>query len=185
MLYRKSLTPQLDIKLFKNPTSEYRAAPFWAWNCKLDPNQLLEQISQFKEMGMGGFHIHCRVGLDTDYLGDEYLSIVKGCVDKAKDESMLCWLYDEDRWPSGTAGGFVTENLDYRLRFLVFEPANYSKVNSNETYMAAAQAVRSNDRKLLGTYQVDLDSNGRLLKYKQVDNSTTVENNMWKAYLEV
>ena len=28
------------------------------------------------------------------------------------------WLYDEDRWPSGSAGGMVTEDEAYRAMFL-------------------------------------------------------------------
>jgi hypothetical protein len=35
MLYPKNALP-FDTDLFKNPTSEYRGAPFWAWNCALD-----------------------------------------------------------------------------------------------------------------------------------------------------
>ena len=31
---------------------------------------------------------------------------------------MEAWLYDEDRWPSGPAGGLVTKNPSYRFRFL-------------------------------------------------------------------
>ena len=36
MFYPKNKSKKLDKKLFENPTSEYRGAPFWAWNCKLD-----------------------------------------------------------------------------------------------------------------------------------------------------
>jgi len=59
-------------ELFRNPTSEYRGCPFWAWNTKLDKDQLLRQIDNFKAMGMGGFHMHVRTGLDTEYMGSEY-----------------------------------------------------------------------------------------------------------------
>jgi hypothetical protein len=63
-------------------------------------------------MGFGGFHMHSRVGLDTEYLGEEYMDIVKKCVERAKEKGMLAWLYDEDRWPSGAAGGLVTKDED-------------------------------------------------------------------------
>ena len=33
---------------------------------------------------------------------------------------MLAWLYDEDQWPSGFAGGIVTKDHRFRQRFLVF-----------------------------------------------------------------
>ena len=57
MLYKKS-TEVFNEELFKNPTSEYRAAPFWAWNDKLEKDELLRQIEVFKKMGLGGFHMH-------------------------------------------------------------------------------------------------------------------------------
>jgi hypothetical protein len=119
-LYPRNTTPTLDAGLFRQPTAEYRGAPFWAWNNRLDIPQLRRQIDAFKRMGFGGFHMHPRTGLDTEYLSDEFMDAVKACVDKAKSESMLAWLYDEDRWPSGFAGGLVTRDEKYRARCLVF-----------------------------------------------------------------
>ncbi len=54
MLYKQSKTDKLDMALFQNPTSEYRAAPFWAWNCELEEEELLWQIERLKEMGYDG-----------------------------------------------------------------------------------------------------------------------------------
>ena len=71
-------------------------------------------------MGFGGFHMHSRTGMDNTYLSPEFMDLVKACVEKAKDEDMLAWLYDEDRWASGAAGGYVTKNLKYRQRMLSF-----------------------------------------------------------------
>ena len=96
--------------LFRDPPAPYRGAPFWAWNCKLDRETMVRQVLYFKEMGMGGFHMHCRTGLDTEYLGEEFMEIIRACVEKAKEEDMLAWLYDEDRWPSGFGGGYVTRD---------------------------------------------------------------------------
>ena len=66
----------LDRELFKSPPAEYRAAPFWAWNCDLDRDELLRQIDIFKEMGLGGFHMHVRTGMSTEYLSDEFMSLI-------------------------------------------------------------------------------------------------------------
>lgn len=101
MLYKKNYLSTLSDELFRSPTSEYRAAPFWAWNCKLEEDELLRQIEIFHEMGFGGFHMHVRTGMDTEYLSDEFMHLIRSCTDKAKSEKMLAWLYDEDRWPSG------------------------------------------------------------------------------------
>jgi hypothetical protein len=50
--YPKSSEPYSS-ELFQNPTSEYRGCPFWAWNNKLNMEQLLRQVDIFAEMGMG------------------------------------------------------------------------------------------------------------------------------------
>lgn len=174
----------LDSALFEKPTSEYRAAPFWAWNCKLSKEQLLRQIDQLKAMGMGGFNIHSRVGLDTEYLGDEFMDCVKSCCSKAKELGMLCRLYDEDRWPSGSAGGIVTKEQKYRSRFLTMAPRNYVE-NQDSTYMAAAKPVYSNNRTYLGSFQINLNQDGYMESYRKVEKGAETEGRVWEAYLEV
>ena len=88
MLYKKRSQPFLNKELFQNPTSEYRGTPFWSWNARLEKDQLLRQIEYFKEMGFGGFHIHSRTGLATEYLGEEFMEMVKQCCDKAEAEGL-------------------------------------------------------------------------------------------------
>ena len=82
---------------FQNPPTEYRGAPFWGWVTKQDHDTTVAQIEMFEKMGMGGFHMHTRVGLDIPYMGDEFMGIVKGCVEKAREKGMYAYLYDEDR----------------------------------------------------------------------------------------
>ena len=52
--------------------------------------------------------MHCRTGMNTEYLGDEFMDMVSDCNETAKQKDMLCWLYDEDRYASGFGGGYVT-----------------------------------------------------------------------------
>ena len=40
----------------------------------------------------------------------------------SRSMNMLAWLYDEDRWPSGFAGGYVTEKEENRQRYLLMTP---------------------------------------------------------------
>ena len=84
----------------------------------MDIEILDEQIEYLNEMGFGGFHMHSRTGMAVPYLGEEFMNLVKFCTNKAKSKNMLAYLYDEDRWPSGTAGGFVTRNPRYRARYI-------------------------------------------------------------------
>ena len=100
------------------PGPEYRGAPFWAWNAKLEPEELRRQIRLFKDMGLGGFFMHSRVGLNTPYLSDEWFDCIRACIDEAERQHMNAWIYDEDRWPSGAAGGLVTRDPQFRQRYL-------------------------------------------------------------------
>lgn len=176
MLYKKNRERRLSDELFRNPTSEYRGTPFWAWNCKLEKDELCRQIDIFKEMGLGGFHMHVRTGLVTPYLSDEYMDIVKCCVEKAKQENMLSWLYDEDRWPSGFAGGLVTENPEYRSRFLVF---------SNQLYDEKYAHKAEDGSRFIASYDVKLDDEGFLSSYKRTEKDASAEGDKWYAYLAV
>lgn len=108
-----------DDSLFRNPTAEYRGIPFWSWNCKVTEELIDWQLDCFVKMGFGGVDIHPRAGLDTEYLGDEYMHLVKYTVEQCKKKGLFCWLYDEDRFPSGAAGGMVTKDFRLRGRFLL------------------------------------------------------------------
>ncbi len=122
---------------FKSPSSIYRGAPFWAWNGKLKPDELRRQIRIMHEMGLGGFFMHSRVGLDTAYLSEEWFECINACADEAKKLHMFAYLYDEDRWPSGAAGGLVTKNPKYRMRYLCLKVfKDYKKVKWNQNVIA-------------------------------------------------
>lgn len=56
---------QKFIEKIENPAAQFRGAPFWAWNGKLEPEELRRQIRDMKRMGLGGFFMHSRVGLNT------------------------------------------------------------------------------------------------------------------------
>ncbi len=92
---------------FAQPPLPLRGAPFWSWNDKLEVAELRRQVRDMKAHGMGGFFMHSRDGLETVYMGPEWMECVRQTVDIARQEGMGAWLYDEDRWPSGAAGGLV------------------------------------------------------------------------------
>ena len=187
MLYKKNGTEKLNLELFEKPTAEYRATPFWAWNCELEQKELEWQLEVFKKMGLGGAHMHVRTGMATPYLSDEHMNLIKACVEKAKKEEMLAWLYDEDRWPSGPAGGIVTKEKKYRARYLLFTPYPYGSEEAEMKPTRNSGSVvpgRTEVGRLIACYDVELDENGYLVNSRVIGEEEEAVHNKWYAYLE-
>ena len=187
MLYPKNRQEKLSRELFAAPTCEYRGAPFWAWNCRLERDELLRQAKILGEMGFGGYHMHVRSGMATPYLGDEFMSLIRACVDQAENDNMLAWLYDEDRWPSGFAGGFVTREEKYRIRYLLFTPFSYEEVGGKiRVGNEQATAVRSGNGRLVARYSVTLDDECRLASYRRLADGEEADEGgrVFYAYIE-
>lgn len=185
MLYKKNDTQRLQQELFREPTAEYRGTPFWAWNCKLEKKELEWQLEILKQMGFGGAHMHVRTGMATPYLSDEYMELIKACVQKAKRENMLAWLYDEDRWPSGAAGGLVTRDKRYRARYLLVTPVPGgvgSNLNLGDGVGSRTNCTEKGE--LLVCYDVELNQDGYLLRWNKIAENEPALHEKWYVYLE-
>lgn len=148
---------RFDPGLFARPSAVFRGAPFWSWNGALQTDRLKRHLDIYHQMGIGGVHIHARTGLQTPYLGDEFMSQVRTSVEQAERLGMLVWLYDEDRWPSGFAGGLVTRNPKYRYRVLRLtrrriEPGEIRKIG---VHHGPAQPV--SDRRFAAAWALRFD----------------------------
>lgn len=189
MLYPKNQENALSDELFLNPTSEYRGAPFWAWNTRLESGKLMRQIDMMKKMGMGGFHMHVRTGMDSPYLDHEYMNFIRECTEKAKKEHMLAWLYDEDRWPSGSAGGKVTagkpENARKSLLFTVhpYTPDRPHR-NTRPEPGRGQRSMRQDNGVLLAVYDILLNDDGSLRAFRRIGEDEPAEGTKWYAYME-
>ena len=189
MLYRQNDSEKLSDALFCNPTSEYRGTPFWAWNGKLKNETLLEQIDMLKKMGLGGFHMHVRTGMDSPYLDEEFMGYIRLCIEKARQEKMLAWLYDEDRWPSGTAGGLVTaEHPEYAMQALLFTCDPYASDRPNAAKGSEPGRGRMKHRQdngtLLAVYDVILNADGTLKEARRIAETEKASGTKWYAYVE-
>jgi len=139
-------------KKFLNPDKDFRSSPFWSWNDKLSIQELIRQVEDMKDKGMGGFFMHSREGLETEYLGKDWMEAVKEVVKKAKDIGMNAWLYDEDRWPSGFAGGLVIKKIGDkgREKKLVFElTEDISKLRGDELAIYRIELEGKNIKEIL------------------------------------
>ena len=192
MLFPENKSEILNYEIFKNPPSKYRGLPFWSWNCRLNKETISEQLEIFAEMGFGGVVIHPRDGLDTEYLGSEFLDMVKYAVQQCRQRGLLCWLYDDDRFPSGAAGGFVTKDPRFRARqlrltkkllgdgYCMSKDEFDERINSQELphgYFCAAYSIVLTDKKLV-KYR-------RLRDKDEISLAVQSNENVWYAYLEL
>ena len=111
-----------DVKHIPN---KYRPIPFWSWNEKLEILETERQIDLMNEQGIGGFFMHARGGLQTEYMGKEWHDNIKVCIEKCKQNGMIPWAYDENGWPSGFGNGIVNgKGNEYCQKYLRFEEGN-------------------------------------------------------------
>lgn len=95
------------LRTFADPPAEYRSAPLWVWNDLMTRDEIKGQLEDIKARGIGGAFIHPRPGLITPYLTDEWFSLCAYAVETGKALGLKIWLYDENSYPSGFAGGHV------------------------------------------------------------------------------
>ena len=104
---------------FKHIDSKYRPAPFWSWNEKLDTKETERQIRLMHKAGLGGYFMHARGGLKTEYMGEEWFDNIKTGIDIGKELDMHPWAYDENGWPSGFGDGKVNGlGVKYQQKWL-------------------------------------------------------------------
>lgn len=97
------------VELIKDPPTTYRTAPLWDWNDVITKEEINYHMEQFKAGGLGGVFVHPRPGLVTEYLSDEWNELFRHTVEKGKELDMHVWIYDENSYPSGFAGGHVQD----------------------------------------------------------------------------
>ena len=139
-------------ELLKNPPGEYRSAPFWGWNDRIQAEETDFQIREMKEKGMGGFFIHSREGLETPYLSEEWMEEVSHSIDRAEQEGMEAWIYDEDKWPSGCAGGMVSQSnpKEFSAKGLTLETLLPEEAKERQDRLEEGKEYP--DGKILGVY---------------------------------
>lgn len=80
---------------------------FWSWNGDMKISEIKEQLNDFANNRLEGVIIHARAGLKIQYMGDLWFKAFIASVEEAQRLGLEVWIYDEDGWPSGFAGGLV------------------------------------------------------------------------------
>ncbi len=80
---------------------------FWFLNDFCDEAAVDAQIAEFQRAGIGTVCLHPRDGLLLPYGGDDWFAFIRRTAKKLAAAGIGIWLYDEDPYPSGNAGGRV------------------------------------------------------------------------------
>ncbi|HUX94287.1 MAG TPA: glycosyl hydrolase [Bacteroidales bacterium] len=96
---------------FNEPPAEYASGPLFVWNEKITKEEIDSFLVSFKNQGIMQPFIHPRPGLVTEYLSDEWFEYYRYTVEKGKELGMKIWIYDENSYPSGFAGGHVPDQM--------------------------------------------------------------------------
>ena len=120
---------------------KYSCMPFWSWNDKLVPEDLRKQIKWMDEHGVGGFFMHARGGLKTEYLGEDWFNCINVCLEEAEKRGMEGFAYDENGWPSGFAGGRLLEDIKNHDKYLTYSFGKYDE-KSLVSYDMSGERIR-------------------------------------------
>jgi hypothetical protein len=111
---------------WQSPPPEYRPAPFFILNEDLTSEtsrrRITQMLEQYRDLGYGGAYLHPRLGLITEYKSDAWFESIAYCLAEAERLGLKTYLYDENSYPSGFAGGHVpAAHPEARVRYLGFE----------------------------------------------------------------
>jgi len=133
-----------DLKAnFADPHATFRPVPFWVWNGTVTKEYIDFSMNDLKEHGFGGVMPHPRYGLTNEYFSEEWDELIKHTLVRAKELGMDFWIYDENSFPSGAAGGHVPANM----------PESYNQ-GSSLREVSLTSLSKSDVEKYIAIYEV-------------------------------
>ncbi len=106
---------------FSDPSRHYSTGPLWTWNDMLTEDHIRLTLRDLAEQKVRQVWVHPRPGLMTPYLSADWFRLWRVALDEANRLDMNVWIYDENSYPSGFAGGLVPEAMpESRGRGLAF-----------------------------------------------------------------
>jgi hypothetical protein len=93
---------------------------FWFLNDRCEDILIDRQIEEFVQGGIETVVLHPRDGLLLPYGSDDWFDFVRTTTLKLASRGIEVWLYDEDPYPSGNAGGrIVIDHPELAARSIV------------------------------------------------------------------
>jgi len=150
-------------KLFETPPAEYSSSPLWVWNDMLTDEQITSTMNDLASQKVKQVFVHPRPGLMTPYLSDEWFRLWNVTLKEAEKLDMNVWIYDENSYPSGFAGGLVPDAMPH-ARGIGIEFQEHNKPPlwsdeilrvyqlSNDIYEDVSKKIRSQEKMPEGKY---------------------------------
>ena len=102
---------ELSERFADGQQSDYGPAEALFWNEQLSEPLIRETLEELAAEHIREFFFYPTFGLDVEYLSDDYFRFYRFALAEAKRLGMKMWLYDEYSWPTGFAGGKLSEAL--------------------------------------------------------------------------
>jgi hypothetical protein len=96
---------------FAKPDKQYGSAPLWVWHTKVTKAIIDSMMQEFTGNAFGGVMVHPRPGLINEYLSAEWYRLFQYTVQKGKALGLDVWIYDENSYPTGFAGGLLPDQM--------------------------------------------------------------------------
>ena len=149
-----------DIEKFINPDASYSPVYVWVWNDVCNKEIIDNQLAEMKNLGIRAFYIlpepkgfrpdSMPTNLEPDYLTDEFFELCSYAIEKGKALGMICWIYDEGGWPSGSACRKVLEaHPEYSRQTLEFYEKSFSAGDVYKKSRSDVLATFLNDTEII------------------------------------
>ncbi len=117
---------------------------FYILNHTVEKDEMRRQLIELKSAGFSGIFMHPRPGFTTPYFSDEWWEIIDFLINTCQEIELQAWIYDENFWPSGCAGGkTVYDKPEFRARYLAHNAASARSGEKIALQLPAGRVIRA------------------------------------------
>jgi hypothetical protein len=95
---------------FRTPPREYGAIHWAIWGDELSQARIVREFDQLVASGIYVVNLAPARGMTPKYFSPEHFALMRFAVEEARKRGMKVWLADEGSYPSGFAGGKISQD---------------------------------------------------------------------------
>ncbi len=117
---------------FAAPPPENGVTLWWGFDGPVNEDVIVRDLDRIKAMGFTSVMMEAGYGMKAKYLSPEWFALFEFTVAEARKRGLRLWIEDEGKYPSGFAGGKLSE-LRPDLRMQALAPGATIAVGGGET----------------------------------------------------